>query len=160
MKSHQTSASSTLEDQELQFMEQSPYIVVGINSPRAKLRVSVLLNIIPEYHVKYISAEDDINDVIDKADLVIGADIAAREAVLRRKPVIVVGDYGFGGLVTPETFRSQYNNCFKGKINGMKDEYFPLEILEGEIRRGLCLTFQELQMMSNRITTFLHNNID
>lgn len=42
----------------------------------------------------------------------------------------------------------------------MKDEYFPLEILEGEIRRGFCLTFQELQMMSNRVTTFLNNNID
>lgn len=160
MRNHQESAFSTLKSSELQLMEQNPYIVVGINSPRARLRVSVLLNTIPEYHVRYISSEDEIRDVIDEADLIIGTDITAREGVLHRKPVIVVGDYGFGGLVTPDTFRSQYNNCFRGKINGMKDEYFPLEILEGEIKRGFHLTFQELQMMSNRVTTFLNNNID
>lgn len=157
MRNHQF---STLKSRELQLMEQNPYIVVGINSPRARLRVSVLLNTIPEYHVRYISSEDEIRDVIDEADLIIGTDITAREGVLHRKPVIVVGDYGFGGLVTPDTFRSQYNNCFRGKINGLKDEYFPLEILEGEIKRGFRLTFQELQMMSNRVTTFLNNNID
>lgn len=160
MRNHQVSAFSSLKSSELQLMEQNPYIVVGVNSPRARLRVSVLLNTIPEYHVRYISSEDEIGDVIDEADLIIGTDITAREGILHRKPVIVVGDYGFGGLVTPDTFRSQYNNCFRGKINGAKDEYFPLEILEREIKRGFSLTFQELQMMSNRVATLLNNNID
>ena len=43
------------------------------------------------------------------------------------------------------------------KINGIKAEYFSLERLEEEIRRGFALTFQELQMMSNQTITFLHN---
>ena len=78
------------------------------------------------------------------------------EGVLNRKPVIIVGDYGFGGLVTPNTFRKHYNNSFRGKINGVRDEYFSLERLEGEIKRAFCLTFQELQMMSNQTITFLN----
>ncbi|KAB5126377.1 polysaccharide deacetylase, partial [Bacteroides thetaiotaomicron] len=51
----------------------------------------------------------------------------------------------------------QYNNYFRGKINGIKAEYFSLERLEEEIRRGFALTFQELQMMSNQTIRFLHN---
>ena len=69
----------------------------------------------------------------------------------------VVGEYGFGGLVTPDTLHEQYNNYFRGKINGIKAEYFSLERLEEEIRRGFALTFQELQMMSNQTIRFLHN---
>ena len=48
-------------------------------------------------------------------------------------------------------------NYFKGKINGIKEEYFSLERLEEEIKRGFTLTFQELQMMSNQTIRFLHN---
>ena len=89
--------------------------------------------------------------------LIIGARGIAYEGVLQRKPVIVVGEYGFGGLVTPDTLHEQYNNYFRGKINGIKAEYFSLERLEEEIRRGFALTFQELQMMSNQTIRFLHN---
>jgi hypothetical protein len=67
--------------------------------------------------------------------------------------VIVVGDYGLGGLVTPDTFRKHYNNRFRGKINGARGESFSLENLEKEIHKGFNLTFQELQMMSNQTIT-------
>ena len=157
MRSHNKSANSPWEGNEMQLLEHHFNVVVGILGPRSKLRVSVLLNTIPEYHVKYITAEHEIQDALAEADLVIGTDITAREGILHRKPVIVVGDYGFGGLVTPDTFRSHFDNRFRGRINGMKDEYFSLERLEGEIKRSTSLTFQELQMMSNQITTFLHN---
>lgn len=148
-------ASFEREGSKMQVIEQETCIAVGINNSRTKLRVSVLLNTIPEYHVKYISSEYDISNIIDESDLIIGSGIMAREGVLRRKPVIVVGDYGFGGLVTPDTLRIQYGNSFRGKINGLKDEYFSLERLEGEIRKGFNLTCQELQMMSNQTFTFL-----
>ena len=72
---------------------------------------------------------------------------------MRRKPVIVVGDYGLGGLVTPDTFRKHYNNRFRGKINGVRNESFSLENLEKEIYKSFNLTFQELQMMSNQTIT-------
>lgn len=158
MKSpNEASAFSSWNGSELQLMEQRTRIVVGIGNPRTRLRVNVLLSTIPEYHVRYMSSdEDEISNVIDEADLIIGTGIIAREGVLNRKPVIIVGDYGFGGLVTPNTFRKHYNNSFRGKINGVRDEYFSLERLEGEIKRAFCLTFQELQMMSNQTITFLN----
>ena len=138
MNSHHTVAIGTWEGDKQQSIEYNSSIAVGIDCPRAKLRVSILL------------------DTIHEAGLIIGARGIAYEGVLQRKPVIVVGEYGFGGLVTPDTLHEQYNNYFRGKINGIKAEYFSLERLEEEIRRGFALTFQELQMMSkpdNKIST-------
>lgn len=156
MKSLDESALTSRKGAKFKFVERRTCIVVGIKNPRTRLRVSVLLSAIPEYHVRYISCDDEISAMIEDADLIIGTGAAAREGVLRRKPVIVVGDYGFGGLVTPDTFRYQYNNSFRGKINGTKDEYFSLERLEEEIKKGFNLSFQELQMMSNQTVTFLN----
>lgn len=157
MKNLNRSTIPTWEGEKLQLLEYDLLIAVGITNPRSKLRVSVLLNTIPEYHVGYIASENEIIDAIEESDLIIGTGIMAREGILHRKPVIVVGDYGCGGLVTPDTLHSQYDNSFKGRINGMKDEYFPLEKLAEEIKKSTDLTFQELQMMSNQVITFLHN---
>lgn len=157
MKSHHTVAICTWEGDKQQIVEYNSCIVVGIDCPRAKLRVSVLLDTIEDYHVRYISSDKEISEVVNEADLIIGAGGMAREGVLHQKPVIVVGEYGFGGLVTPDTLHIQYSNSFKGKINGIREEYFSLERLEKEIKRGFDLTFQELQMMSNQTIRFLHN---
>ena len=144
MNSHHTVAIGTWEGDKQQSIEYNSSIAVGIDCPRAKLRVSILLDTIQEYQVRYIFSDEEIRGM-------------AYEGVLQRKPVIVVGEYGFGGLVTPDTLHEQYNNYFRGKINGIKAEYFSLERLEEEIRRGFALTFQELQMMSNQTIRFLHN---
>ena len=134
---NELSATSSWRGNELQLIEQKANIVVGVANSRTRLRIGVLLSKYSEYQVDYI----------------IGAGITAYEGVLRRKPVIVVGDYGFGGLVTPDTFRKHYNNRFRGKINGARGESFSLENLEKEIHKGFNLTFQELQMMSNQTIT-------
>lgn len=145
MKSFNASAPS-LENRESDSKEYDICIAVGVPSPKARLRISILLDIMSSCHVRYIMAPNEIADAFKECDLVIGDGIVAREAVLHRKPVIVVGDYGLGGLITPDTFCVQYDNSFRGRVNGMKDEYFSLEILEGEIKRSAHLTFQELQM--------------
>lgn len=157
MKKLNASVLHPWENKESQLQEPILSIVVGVTSSRAKLRVSVLLNTIAEYHTRYLIAENEITDAVQEADLIIGSGDIARNGILYRKPVIVVGEYGCGGLVTPNTLHSQCDNCFKGRINGMKDEYFSLAGLEGEIKRSADLTFQELQMMSNQMVTFLHN---
>ena len=142
---NELSAASSLRGDELQLIEQKASIVVGIANSRTRLRIGILLSKYSEYQVDYISSESEIGKLIEEADLIIGAGITAYEGVLRRKPVIVVGDYGLGGLVTPDTFRKHYNNRFRGKING--------ENLEKEIYKSFNLTFQELQMMSNQTIT-------
>lgn len=154
MRGHHTSAFDSWKDGELQVMEYKFSIAVGIDCPRAKLRVSILLDTIQEYHVNYISSEEEISEVINNADLIIGAGDIACGGIIHQKPVIVVGEYGMGGLVTPHTLRDQYCNCFKGKINGIKKEYFPLAMLEGEIQKGLNLTSHELRLMSIQALSF------
>ena len=146
MNSHHTVAIGTWEGDKQQSIEYNSSIAVGIDCPRAKLRVSILLDTIQEYQVRYIFSDEEISEAVNEAGLIIGARGIAYEGV-----------YGFGGLVTPDTLHEQYNNYFRGKINGIKAEYFSLERLEEEIRRGFALTFQELQMMSNQTIRFLHN---
>ena len=150
---NELSATSSWRGNELQLIEQKANIVVGVANSRTRLRIGVLLSKYSEYQVDYISSEIETGKLIEEADLIIGAGITAYEGVLRRKPVIVVGDYGLGGLVTPDTFRKHYNNRFRGKINGARGESFSLENLEKEIHKGFNLTFQELQMMSNQTIT-------
>ena len=157
MKSHHIVAIGTWGGDKQQLIEYNSCIAVGIDCPRAKLRVSILLDTIQEYQVRYISSDEEISEAVNKAGLIIGARGIAHEGILQRKPVIVVGEYGFGGLVTPDTLHEQCSNYFKGKINGIKEEYFSLERLEEEIKRGFTLTFQDLQMMSNQTIRFLHN---
>ena len=137
---NELSAASSLRGDELQLIEQKASIVVGIANSRTRLRIGILLSKYSEYQVDYISSESEIGKLIEEADLIIGAGITAYEGVLRRKPVIVVGDYGLGGL-------------FRGKINGVRNESFSLENLEKEIYKSFNLTFQELQMMSNQTIT-------
>lgn len=149
-------AYSSWENGKMQFMEQRTCIVVAIANPRTRLRVNVLLSTVPDCQVRYITSEEEVGELVEQADMIIGTGIIAREGVMRRKPVIVLGDYGFGGLVTPNTFRTHFNDCFRGKVNGLQDEYFSLESLEGEIMKGFNLTYQELQMMSNQTLTFLN----
>ena len=147
---NELSATSSWRGNELQLIEQKANIVVGVANSRTRLRIGVLLSKYSEYQVDYISSESEIGKLIEEADLIIGAGITAYEGVLHRKPVIVVGDYG---LVTPDTFRKHYNNRFRGKINGVRNESFSLENLEKEIYKSFNLTFQELQMMSNQTIT-------
>ena len=74
------------------------------------------------YQVRYIFSDEEISEAVNEAGLIIGARGISYEGLLQRKPVIVVGEYGFGGLVTPDTLHEQYNNYFRGKINGIKAE--------------------------------------
>lgn len=151
---NELSAASSLRGDELQLIEQKASIVVGIANSRTRLRIGILLSKYSEYQVDYISSESEIGKLIEEADLIIGAGVTGlRRGMAAESPVIVVGDYGLGGLVTPDTFRKHYNNRFRGKINGVRNESFSLENLEKEIYKSFNLTFQELQMMSNQTIT-------
>ena len=141
---------------EMQIFGHYSKIAVGMLGTRTRIRVNALLGTIPGYKVRYVEYDDEIADAVAEAQLILATELMAREGILSCKPVIIVGDYGLGGLVTPQTLHNLYNNRFKGRINGMRDEYFPLQRLEEEIKRSVDLTSQELQMMSNQLNKLLH----
>ena len=68
MKSHHTVAIGTWGGDKQQLIEYNSCIAVGIDCPRAKLRVSILLDTIQEYQVRYISSDEEISEAVNKAD--------------------------------------------------------------------------------------------
>lgn len=85
MKSHHIVAIGTWGGDKQQLIEYNSCIAVGIDCPRAKLRVSILLDTIQEYQVRYISSDEEISEAVNKAGLIIGARGMAHEGILQRK---------------------------------------------------------------------------
>lgn len=66
MKSHHIVAIGTWGGDKQQLIEYNSCIAVGIDCPRAKLRVSILLDTIQEYQVRYISSDEEISELLIK----------------------------------------------------------------------------------------------
>lgn len=158
MKKSDVSVSKACEGFKLQAEE--PMILVGVQGERSKLRIRILLEV-ENPRFKMMTSNDNVDEWIKEADIVIGSGAVALAGVLNRKPVIVVGEYGFGGLLSPDNVAAHHHNNFRGRIGGMKDEYFPLSELLKDIERGFRLSLQELQFMSNQMNRILsHMNFD
>lgn len=137
------------ESNEIQYSR--PHIVVGVGSAHSELRVSVLLNVLPDYQMDVIHSDCDINAYIQDANIVIGSQQVALNGILHKKPVVVIGEYGSGGLLTSENVLAQYHNNFSGRIGGTHEEYFPLEQLQHDIEKAFTVSTQELDFMYNCI---------
>lgn len=126
-------------------------IVVGVSNTRSELRVCVLLQALPDIQIEKIYPDDDAEALLQRADIVIGSEEVVLKAVLLKKLVIVVGEYGLGGLLTPRNLTEQYYAGFIGRLRGEKNEYFSYEQLLHEIEKSTCLPTLMLEQMSDRI---------
>lgn len=131
--------------------KQPQHIVVGVNSARSELRVCVLLKTLPDIQIDKICSGCNMDALVFNASLVIGSESVALKGVLLQKPVLVVGRYGSGGLLTPENLIDQYHTGFLGRLHGEKDEYFSLEQLMHDIEKSRYLSKQALEYMCNRM---------
>lgn len=146
----------------------APVILVEIDCFHPLLRAIVLLNTMPDYHVDVINPGDrDIKGFLDshitihgieekgflmeQANLVIGSQSLALEAVSRRKPVIVLGNCGLGGVITTNTVVEQYRSDFSGKIGGNAEDYFPLDTFQKEIMKGFKMSSEELEIIARKV---------
>lgn len=50
------------------------------------------------------------------------------------KPCIVIGEQGYGGLITPQNLSQQFANKFQGRIGGSLNEYIPLNLIMNDIQ--------------------------
>lgn len=133
------------------FQNPQLHIVVGVKSARSELRVCVLLQALPDILIEKLSPGGDVEASLQRADIVIGSEEVALQAVLLKKQVIVVGEYGLGGLITPGNITEQYHSGFIGRLRGEKNEYFSYEQLLHEIEKSTCLSALILEHMSNRL---------
>ena len=101
-------------------------------------------------HIKIIQNKHDILKEIDKADIVIGSGIVATFAIQKEKKTIVIGERGYGGLVTEENLGYHISNCFQGRKGGKLDEIIPLDLVKKAIeaeKSDAKKTMEQLTLM-------------
>jgi hypothetical protein len=67
----------------------------------------------------------DVSEFYQEADMVIGSGRTAVEGMAYRKPVIVAGLRGLGGIITPENYPRFKKIMFSGRFNGALHEGIP-----------------------------------
>lgn len=54
-------------------------------------------------------------------------------ATLNQIPCIVVGEYGYGGLINSINIKSLFSNSFNGRVGGYFNEQIPIKLLRSDI---------------------------
>lgn len=88
-----------------------------------------------------ISDIENLSKNIEEADFLIGNGICVLQALLAKKPAIVVGENGYGGFITPQIIDKQYQTFFSGRIGGEIMEHIPPKLLIDDI-----ITISELEV--------------
>mgnify|MGYP000101215177 FL=1 len=94
------------------------------------------LNDLVNAHIQ-LSTRKNRDQLIGEADILIAEGYTALKGVMQRKPVFVLGERGFGGLVEKDNVREQYRTGFSGRLGGVKDEYLPLPMMDYEMKKVL-----------------------
>lgn len=154
-----------------------PSIFVSSGNGRSALRVFILLNTLAQYKVNiiysgkqglyevgyaphvFIREDFEMDTLIENANLIVGSKYVAMQGALHRKPVIVVGEFGSGGLLTLNNVEEQYNNNFAGEIGGELDGYFSLDQFQKDMKAASKLSSRELEAISEKLKkTILENS--
>lgn len=81
-----------------------------------------------------ISINDvDIDTLVSGSDIVIGEGEIIEKAILFCKPAIIVGERGYGGILTKTSFTDQYKSAFQGRIGGGLEEHIPEKLIIDDI---------------------------
>lgn len=84
-------------------------------------------------HITFTKNTGDYSSYFSGCDLLIASDRVAVSGILAGIPVIVVGRYGFGGLVTEDNFLSFIPSRFCGRPGGHCGDSIPPSLLIQEI---------------------------
>lgn len=85
-------------------------------------------------HVKIVTNRDRINEYIGLSDIVIGSGYSIMRGIQLGKKTIIVGDKGYGGLVSIENLQNQYLNYFQGRDGGQIGEFIPMNLLSMDMK--------------------------
>jgi hypothetical protein len=97
---------------------------------------------------------------IRSSDLVIGNGFNILFSILSGKPSIVVGESGFGGLITPGKIVQQYNCFFSGRIGGEYGELVPAALLLDDIYTISEMPDQEINaLITGNLESMQHQSL-
>jgi hypothetical protein len=109
-------------------------------------------------HIKIVKDKDDIASYINKSDIVIGSGYSALLACKLKKKVIVVGERGYGGLVTETNIQAFYLNLFQGRNGGKLDEYISHNLLVYDIENEI--DEKSKQQISDKLEQLEQKNLN
>jgi len=84
-------------------------------------------------HIRLINPKCNVEDCISQANIIIASGYTAYLAILQGKKTIVVGEKGYGGLVTEDNLEYHLANFFQGRNGGKFDEYIPFPLMQQAI---------------------------
>lgn len=148
-------------------------LLVDIGNDKTLMSVLPLLNVYIDYeidiltsqpykfkalvnsHIKFSTVEKR-KKLIDKADLFLADGYTALEGVLLQKPVFVLGERGFGGLIDTSNVKEHYKTGFSGRLGGVKEEHIPLLMLDYEIKKLCKKEVEKLKEAADELAEFCH----
>ena len=110
-------------------------------------RIAPLLNTLANFEIKILpghkalpkifnphisilnKCKANVEKPVGESDVVIGSGNGIRQAISLCKPCIVVGERGYGGTITPESFELQNKNGFQGRVGGHLNEHLPGKLI-------------------------------
>lgn len=143
-------------------------ITVCVDNKPLLLRLLLIMNTLKEYHITVIadeerfqiissnprinfrSSEKNLNALIAQSGLLITDKYVALKGICSYKPVIIVGECGYGGLITSENCLEQFDNGFSG-IQGNGEECLLLQHVYADIERAMACSVEELQAIIDKI---------
>lgn len=109
-------------------------------------------------NIRIIKKQNDIIESFRSASVIIGEGQSVIKGILMEKPVLVLGDYGYGGLVNMNNIDLFWKNGFLGRIGGAKGEYLPFELIQYDIVEAFKVDRMELKKIRVYIGNVLTEN--
>ncbi|HXH98693.1 MAG TPA: hypothetical protein VNI52_00360 [Sphingobacteriaceae bacterium] len=108
-----------------------PYSTLTVVTSRENIAI---LKEVANHNITFLSDKGSPGKHFSKYDVVVANEEVAVAALLSKKPVIIVGINGLGGLVCSDNLNDFMRTGFKGRIGGTHDEDIPVGLLDYEIR--------------------------
>lgn len=86
-------------------------------------------------HISVTDQFDKIDDLVDSSSCVVGSGFTAILALMHQKPLVIIGDTGYGGIPTCNNFLNHRINYFQGAIGSALGSPIPNVLLYDDIEK-------------------------
>lgn len=153
-------------------------IVVAVNSGQTINKLTPFLNALVSENIYLLSVEENIrninlnpniriiksfeksNELFSSAKIIIGEGQSAIRGILQEIPVLVLGSFGYGGIVNMDNIDSLFQNGMSGRNGGARDEYFPLELIAYDFSEANKITKKELKKIKMDVEKLILKEYD
>lgn len=96
-------------------------------------------------HIQSLFINDiDVEKLVEESSIVIGSGNIIEAAILNKIPAIVLGERGFGGLVSSENIDTLYKYKFSGRAGGAIREHIPIKLVIYSLEKANSISNSQL----------------